>query len=86
MNKSVFKFEFENSYRDNLSLQGVIEHLSDDICEKLNCNLKDIKIEECDRITNYCRGIFSMENGLELMTLIYYNKIAKVWYALCEEI
>jgi hypothetical protein len=75
--------QLDFTYRESLSLDGAVEHLLDDICERYDCNIKS------DEVTNFINETYIsltviLDNYVELDCEIGWNDEAdeyKKWEA-----
>lgn len=79
------KFKFEKQYRGNLSIDGALEHFTDEIAGKLDCGLENDRVLELSTIDNYAREILFMENGMDLEIEVSFDNQTDEWVCTCEE-
>jgi len=80
------KFKLEKQYRGNLSIDGALEHFTDEIAGKLDCGLEDDKVIELSSINNYTKEILFMENGMRLEIEVFFDTKEDEWICTCQEI
>jgi hypothetical protein len=78
--------QLDYSYRGSLSIEGVEEHLLDNLCDNFDSNVKEVFIKVNVDLGEYTYRniIVQLENGIEL-DCEYYKDGSEEWMAIVQQ-